>query len=177
MASDKKLLSVLSTAPELVIFQPTADQRKAKSNFWSYWAEGGAEVPPTVSLATAVRFGGDKRISLWWDTPEFQEWFTNKDEFRQRLEYLSHLVLDTFEKVLTDPASHAGAKVQAGKTILEAAKKMPRGKDEERYADEKISRMDRRQLEEFIRNNLTLLPPQEEVLTVSPSSGTLGRDK
>lgn len=171
--SDNKLLQVVAQASDLVVFHPTSDQRRAKSNFWSHFSDGDTQVPLDISLAYALKLGADKRISTWWQVKEFQDWFTNKDEFRQRLEYLTHLVLDTFETVLTDPKAQAGAKVNAGKIILEAASKMPKGRGEEKYMDAQIATMDRKQLEEFIHKSMKLLPAPNNSLTDSEVSDSV----
>lgn len=154
-----KLEALLVNAKETTIFSPSSDQRKAKNRFWVAIADKGIpEVPPEEEFALASQFAGDSRIDKWWDLAGFREWFLNSREFVQRLEYLSHVVLDTMEDILVNPDAQANARVAAGKIILEAAGKVGRKSDSDgKYADEQVQKMDRRQLEEFIRTRTRVL--------------------
>lgn len=161
---DKKLQSILPrAAAELSApFEPTDAQRRAKGAFWSHFSDPGApQVPAEISLALASMYANDRAISTWWPDPSFRSWFTNKDEFRQRLEYMSGIVLDNFFEIVTNRRTPAGARVKAGEIILQLAGKMTSGKpDPEKYLDEHIAKMNRKELEAYIQRNLKVLPPE-----------------
>lgn len=150
----------LEKSAENVVFKPTPEQRRAKSTFWSYFSEDDAPIPEFISDAMASKFGADRRISQWWGSTDFVAWFTNKDEFRQRLEFLSQLALDAAEEILSSPTVPPQAKVNMAKLVIEAANKMPNkyAKDDQNFLDSRIAKMDKKQLEEFISKNIKLLP-------------------
>lgn len=143
------------------VFQPTPDQRKAKSSFWAvFGTDPEGTLGPAENLVTALRFGGDKRIRQWWDTPGFQDWFFNRDEFRQRVEYLANLALDNLEEILTARNVTSTDKLNAIKILMQVGRKLPTGQAQ---ADsgalpDAISRMTRSQLEAYIQSSLRLLP-------------------
>lgn len=160
MSSSSKLseAEVISLGASELTYLPTPDQRKAKSAFWARFNENPICEPSDISLTTAERLAGDRRLSRWWSQEGFKEWFRNQDEFRQRLEYLVNLSLDSLEYVLADPKAQSSAKVNAAKLLMEVARKMPPKHAVEKYLDEKIAEMDRKQLEDFISKRAKLLP-------------------
>lgn len=166
---------ILEIATSELTYLPTPEQRKAKSAFWARFNENPICDPSQISLSIALRFAGDNRISRWWPQTGFREWFQNSDEFRQRLEYLANLALDSIEHILADPRAQASAKVTAAKLVMEVARKMPPKHQAEKYADEKIGEMDRKQLEEFISRRISLLPAKKQV-TTSDSEDTISED-
>lgn len=170
---------VLELATSELTYLPTPEQRKAKSGFWAKWQENPLCDPADISLALALRFGGDTRLSRWWGQEGFADWFRNADEFRQRIEYLANLSLDSLEFVLVDPKAQSSAKVNAAKLLMELARKMPSRAAVEKYMDEKIAEMDKKQLEEYISKRARILPmpPSTEELTDSATSSTLDTDK
>jgi hypothetical protein len=173
MANDKLRSTILtqlsSVTRDLSLFSdPRPEHRKAKAAFWSYWMGSDQPPPATIDLALAKRYCGDSRIKGWWDLPGFQDWFSNSEEFKQRVEFLVQLALDNAEDLLRDKSASATAKVAVIKLMLEVANKFPNKQKEERYADEKIAEMDKKQLEDFIAKNLRKLP-----LTPSSSTDTM----
>lgn len=161
-----KLLSLVNESTDVLVYKPTADQRRAKSAFWSHFTgEGATQVPTVPTLASALSLGGDRRISDWWKDQSFIDWFSNSDEFRQRLEYLTTLALDAAEDILTSKDAPAAAKVNMAKLVMEAAGKGAKDTAKEKYADERIAQMDRMQLEEYIRKSMRILPPVNNQLT------------
>lgn len=90
-------------------FHPTDAHRKAKSAFWSHFFSTGEQVPPSIDSATAAHFSGFGEVVEWFhDVPGFSEWFSNGEEFRQRVEYVSHLGLDVLQEVLQDRNARLG---------------------------------------------------------------------
>lgn len=153
-----RLRNQLGKAADVVSFSPTEAQRRAKSNFWSFFASGEALPPTQVDLALATKYAGDKRITEWWSLEGFADWFSNKDEFRQRVEFLADLALDELYHLIRDPETQATAKVAAIRMIMDVGKKVAqKAPTEESAVGEKIASMDKKQLEEYIKSRLTKL--------------------
>lgn len=75
------------------------------------------------------------------------------------MEYLSNLALDNLEDILISPMHQASDKLSAIKLIMQVAQKTPKATpDEDGGLGKLIGNMNKVQLEEFIRNNLRLLP-------------------
>lgn len=170
------LARLTQASRDLSLFEdPTPEQRKAKERFWAPFVSGEVPAPPTMDLATALKFAGDRRLRAWWDLPGFQDWFLNREEFKERVEFIAHLALDSIEGVLTDRGAPPSARVAAAKLALEVANKLPRtAQTTERFADEKINEMDRAQLETFIKRKLSLLPKQEGLTVDLPPASVVG---
>ena len=149
----------LNLALSELTFLPSPEHRKIKSAFWAV-ADETQLVDPSqeVELSTALRFTADNRLQRWWALPGFREWFANREEFRQRVEYLANLALDTAEEILLDKKANAAARANMVKLMVEVANKMPpRQISKELYIDEKIQKMDRVQLEEYVKRNVKLI--------------------
>lgn len=146
-------------AEEVLVFRPSRAQQIARANFWTYFSQEGSAPPSIIDLATALRFGLDMGISEWWSIPGFREWFSNQDEFRQRLEFLANLSLDKLENLINSEASNANAKVAAIKLIMELSKKLQHRNTADQYLDEKVGQMDKKQLEEYIKAHTKLVTP------------------
>lgn len=159
-----KLKQAVTRAVDVVAFQPSDAQRRAKSNFWSFFAAGNALPPTDVDLAMASKYAGDKRIEEWWKLDGFPSWFSNKDEFRQKVEFMADVVLDEFFSMIRNPGTQATAKVAAGKVILEAAKKLnQKAPSEDAQVSEKIAKMSKEELEAYIRSRMDKLLDDDEV--------------
>lgn len=160
----KDINKVLAAASADLTFAPTSDMRRAKAAFWSRAADGPALDTGPLTLAAAQQIGADKRLAKWWSIPGFTDWWQNKEEFRERLEYLADIALDSLEQVLTDPDANAGAKVASAKLVLEAASKMP--KKEADTPQSRLETMSRTELEEYVRKNLKFLTPPSSLDTL-----------
>lgn len=160
MSKKPSTSEVVDIVTSELTFLPSQEQQKAKSAFWSRFNENPLCDPSQVSLSIALQFVNDSRLTRWWSLMGFREWFCNHNEFRDRLEYLSHKILDSLERIIEAPFSeaNAGAKVNAAKLIMEAAKKMPSKQSKEVFMDERVSQMDKKQLQEFIRKQMATLP-------------------
>lgn len=139
-------------------FLPTVQQKQAKSAFWSHFFSTGEVAPSPIDPALAAVQSGHNEILQWWyEVPGFPEWFSNGEEFRQRVEYVSNLALDVLEAVLQDRDARQSDRLQAAKMALEVAAKFPKTQGKEQFADEKIGQMDKKQLEEFIFNRMKVV--------------------
>lgn len=150
---------VLSAASADLTFAPTPDMRRAKAAFWARMADAPLLAGTPLTLAAAQQTSSDRRLAKWWSIPGFQDWFQNKEEFRERLEYLADIALDSLEQVLIDPDANAGAKVASAKLVLEAASKMP--KKESDSPTTRLESLSRAELEDYVRKNLKFLTPAE----------------
>jgi hypothetical protein len=162
----KDINKILAAAQTDLVFSPTPDMRRAKAAFWSRFAEAPMVPSDTITLASIQNISSDKRLSKWWTLPGFAEWFQNREEFRERLEYLADVALDALEQVLTDPDANAGAKVNSAKLVLEAASKMPK-----KIEDSPVSRLEalsRAELEDYVRRNLKYLSSPEPLTNSQP---------
>jgi hypothetical protein len=139
---------------EDITFLPSPEQRKNKAAFWASYADNPMASSDNVTLALALQTTKEPRLRRWWPVPGFSEWYSNKDEFRQRLEYLANLGLDTIEDILLDPEANANARMNAAKLMLEAASKMPNKWNQEKFLDEHIQKMGQQELESWIAKRL-----------------------
>ena len=137
-----------------ITFLPSPEQRKIKAAFWASYSEHPMADKEVVTLAVAQQMVSDNRLKRWWAVPGFTDWFSNRDEFRQRLEYLANLGLDTIEEILLDPDANANARMNAAKLMLEAASKMPNKWNQEKFLDAHIQKMDARELEAWLTKRL-----------------------
>jgi hypothetical protein len=159
MSELAKSVEILANVASELTYLPIPEQRKAKSAFYARFNDNPVCEPQDITQALAAKLAGDNRINKWWAQEGFKEWFRNRDEFRQRMEYLTNLAIDRLEAILIDPKSNSAAQVSAAKLIMEVAKKMPSKQAVEQYLDEKIAQMNRQQLEEYISKSVKLLRP------------------
>jgi hypothetical protein len=150
-------LSNIAALVEDMVYVPTPTQRQVKAAYWAVWGDNPTTDSNSITLAAVMQITNDGRVSKWWSQPGFREWFTNRDEFRQRTEYLAHIALDTLEQLLVDPDANASARVNAAKLLLEATDKMPRKYAKEKLLDERINRMGPHELQQWLdRQGVTI---------------------
>lgn len=166
------LSKVLAAATQDIVFSPTPDMRRAKAAFWSSLSDHplGIGDTDTLTLAASKQLGADSRLPRWWAIPGFQEWWQNKQEFKQRLEYMAQLALDSLEEILADPNANPTAKVNSAKLVLDAANKMPKKAPEENL-DAKLASMTRTELEEYVRSKVKYLTPAVETVSIDTVLG------
>lgn len=158
MASQSdKVIEVLASD---LSYLPNASQRTIKEAFWCRWNENPLCDPKDITLSIALQIIGDGRLERWWSQPGFKEWFRNQEEFRERAASLAHLALDTIQSILINEDAQPSARVNAAKLAMEIAAKMPKAQPAQKFLDDQISRMDKRQLEDFLTRNLHLLPSE-----------------
>jgi hypothetical protein len=165
----KNISRVLAAASQEVVFAPTPEMRRAKAAFWaSLEGTPAGDLAEHMTLAAASSLGADKKLSRWWAIPGFSDWWQNREEFKQRLEYLAQLALDSLEGVLADPDANATARVNSAKLVLEAANKMPKRAAEEDISS-RLAAMSRNELEEYVRTRMSTIFNQDKYLT--PAAG------
>lgn len=152
-ATFKSAAQRLIDASTELVFVPSPLQRKAKASYWSVVSSNPLlDTDRELTLAQIQQVVNDARLDKWWSEPGFKDWFANKDEFRQKLEYLCMLAQDTAEEILIseDPRS-VNAKVSLIKVLLEAGGKVAPRQKEVKYLDEQINKMDIKQIEEVLK--------------------------
>ena len=133
-------------------FKATVPQKKAKASFWVAYSDNPLTPVDDMTTAEIARYIPGTSVDKWMHISGFRDWFFNKNEHRQRLEYLYNLALDSAESILLDDdPKTASARVNVIKVIAELANKYPRqNESSNRYLDSTIASMDRAELEMFL---------------------------
>lgn len=127
-----------------IVWLPTPGQRACKAKFWK--RADYLNIDDKVTLAQAVQVTNNSSLNTWWGIEGFKEWFLNKEEAAERIEYLYMLWMDKAEELLLNPEANHNAIVQIGKIIAQLS-----GRDnQEKYLDESIQKMSKHQLQSFI---------------------------
>lgn len=138
----------ISEIAEDLIFVPSPAQRNVKTVFWVRYNEMGLDSDITQAMAKQIT--NNSSLDKWWRMPGFENWFKNKDEHRERLEYLYSLALDAAEEILLNPDAQASAKVNMIKAIGELANKFPNKYEKAKFADEDINKMSEAELKLYL---------------------------
>ena len=123
-----------------------------KAAFWAKFSANPMVDVDNISLTHVQRFVSDPRIERWWQLHRFKDWFLNEEEFAQRALAIAHLALGSLEEILVNPDANPSARVNAAKLAIEVANKMPQKWQKTVYLDDQIHKMDRAQLESFLRS-------------------------
>lgn len=130
------------------IFIPTARQAKTKTKFWTRQPSGSLSLE-VMTLSNAQSVTGDPGLKDWWGKPGFKEWFYNRDEAKEKLNYLFVKAIDTCEGILDDERANANAKVKVLELVAKLLDKFP-DSNEKKYRDEDVSKMSEAELEKFL---------------------------
>lgn len=169
-----KLVDLISD----ITYVPSPEQRKVKEGFWRRFSDNPLCDPAHVTLADVSRLiPNESRLDRWWKEPGFSAWFKNQEEFRERVNYLAQLALGTLEDILINPDEKGMAKVNASKLIMEVARKMPPRQVKEVYVDEKIGKMGRKELEEYIKRNTPKLVEAQDTFIEEIVTNNLDKER
>jgi hypothetical protein len=135
---------------EEVMFSPAPAQKRLKAKFWARYVPGPLTDIDSLSLEDVAEIVRDARIKTNWSISGFREWFLNRDENRERLEYIFTLGLDAAEEILTNPEANPASKVNMLKVIGELAAKFPNKWQQERFVDDEINKMSEFQLKAWL---------------------------
>lgn len=135
-----------------IVFKPTYEQVQVKAAFWAKFSANPLVDVNAIKLSHIERFVNDSRLKRWWALHGFREWFLNEEEFAQKALAIAHLALGAMEEILTNPDANPSARVNAAKLAIEVANKMPQRWQKTVYLDDQIHKMDRAQLESFLRS-------------------------
>lgn len=160
MAKNPEFINVVKEIEELS-YKPMPRDRELKAKFWVR-----AESDPlgitdvSQTRANVERLCQAKVIN--WEQPGFQDWFFNKDEYRQKLEYSVALALDALNDVLvnTDPKVQ-GARVQAIKVAMDLAGRSQQKSPSiqiNQQVGQQIQSMNRAELEAYVQKAAAMLP-------------------
>jgi hypothetical protein len=157
---DTAFSSIFEVSSDLV-FIPSPPQRKCKSKFWITMHEDPQADPNNINVTMAVNLTGNRQLEHWWKQPGFEDWFKGKEEFRERVEYLCQIGLDTAEEILlSDDPKAVNAKVSLIKVLMEAGGKISKTK-EVKILDEAVQKMNKAQLEAYIKKHGMLAASSE----------------
>lgn len=153
----------LSSAADDILFQPSPLHQTLKAQFWARFTPSPIDDSANLTLASVLHHVGDSRLKRYWALPGFREWFTNRDENRERVEYLWMVGLDTAESILRDGQANPAAKVQLLKLLAEVTGRVTRGSQkEEKFSDETVNRMDEKELRGWLKKRgITMSTPPD----------------
>jgi hypothetical protein len=151
------------TTLEDLVFAPTDEMREVKAAFWAK-IEDKPHVNVDELTLVAVQYEvPDSRLREWWHLDGFKEWFANKDEVRQRMEYLISLGLDAVQDLMQSRDSKvAGAQVKALEMLCRLTNREPARVKEIKFIDKEVQDMTQGELEEFIAKNAKLLDKSKD---------------
>ena len=157
------------------IYSPTDPQMVLKSKFWLKYLKDGGQVGDEVSYPQVLRYISHPSLNDWWTKVEgFQAWFLEYADSEHKIEYLADLALDTIRATMRSETAKPGEKLAAAKLALEVSGRIGKAAQKEpTIADEQVSSMTQKQLEEFIRNNLIRIPNLRKELQSSEESDTI----
>lgn len=145
-----------------ISFSPSAEQRQCKAAFWARLEENPICSPDSVTLAAASQLTGEGQLSRWWSIAGFSDWFANKNEFRERIEYLAGRSLDIAEEIIEDVNANPSARVNMIKLIMEVAQKMPGKGGTKSPGKDPLDGMTPAQLEHELKKALKLVSPTDQ---------------
>jgi len=156
-------ISELQDVTAELIFVPEKEHQKLKAQFWARFSASPFADMDNVTLSQVLEKVQDARLRKWWSVTGFKEWFTNRDEHRERLEYLFDLGMSRAESILMqdDPKS-AGAQVNLIKLIGELTGRISgRGSKDEKFSEAKINNMSEADIQKFLEKKGVLIAPKK----------------
>lgn len=142
--SNKHLLEQVVAA---AAFIPSNRQIRARGEFHKRNPPG--TIPPNLSVDQMPDYGAPAAIQKWWGTPGFSEWWTSP---QWEIEESQRLLLQSMQRVseiLRDEENPATV-IAAAREAREIYTKL-NAAQVQKFSDEEIGKMDRTQLEEYIR--------------------------
>lgn len=138
----------LSKLTDAVIFEPTPTQLRLKAKFWERFGSGpfAAGHSESISGDLVAQVTNSRKLTDWWSKPGFRDWFLDTQEETFQVKALFGMALGELQKLILNPETQDGAKVQALKLIMEINDKMP-NKNKEKFLDEHVGKMDKAQLD------------------------------
>jgi hypothetical protein len=145
------------------LYDATPAQKRCKASFWARHVPGPlSPSPQDMSLAFVQEVTGTAGLKKWWSEIGFRSWFLNRDENKERLEYLFDRSLDAAEEILNSDQAKGSDKVAVIKLIADLAGKTPRHGGQDKFADSDINAMDEKQLEAYLtKKGVNLLGPAQ----------------
>lgn len=123
-----------------------------------------------VSLAQALEVTQAPQLRKWWAEDGFQDWFLNREEAKERLQYLFQKGLDAAENILDNPEANANAKANILKLLAEMTGHLTK-KPVDRFADEQVNKMSEEQLKAYLEKKGVTFT-QEKIIDVQSTDAT-----
>jgi hypothetical protein len=134
---------------EELLYRPTDSDRRLKAKLLTSLEDNPLLDIDTITPHQVRHLIKSDAFSVKWTKPGFKEWLLNKQEHKEKLEYLFSLALGAAEEILlnTDPKAQS-ARVNMIKLVAELSRKMP-SKDSDGTGGlaKAITQMDKAQLE------------------------------
>lgn len=144
-------VELLQASVEL-FFVPSPLQQQLKAQFWARFEPGPFADKSRLNLPLVQEHVNDPKLKQYWGVPGFKEWFSNKDEAREKLEYLFMLASSAMEQVLLDPGANANAKANIFKNLAEMTGRLTKGgKEADKFSDDQVNKMSEEELRKFIQ--------------------------
>jgi hypothetical protein len=141
----------LGNAIQAFEFVPDRAQQRVKAKIMGILADNPIYAMSEITYDIAYQLSQDRRLRKWWDIPGFSQWMQNKSEFKQRLEDLVQLSLDTAEDIISNEAMPPAARVNMIKLVWEAAAKFPQKVANPNKDSQAAQHMSQEQLDEMMR--------------------------
>lgn len=133
------------------IFEPSQMMRKIKARFWSRFQPGPFNDKENISAADIMETTKSAKIKEWWSEPGFRNWFMNRQEEKETLNYLFNKSLSTLERILDNPEANANAQINAIKILAEMNGFLVKGGNQQpKFADEQLNQMSAKELETML---------------------------
>lgn len=143
---------------EKLVFIPDEEMRQCKACFWAKVQDKPHVNVDELTLVAVMYEVPDSRLREWWHIDGFKDWFTNKSEVMQRLEYIITLGLDAVQDLMGSRDSKvAGAQVKALEMCMRLTNREPAKVKEVKLIDKEVQDMTEAELDEFIAKNKKLL--------------------
>jgi len=144
-----------------IIFVPSAPMMKLKAAFWNRHNSQDIVEESAITkgyILSSLRDEGQKRLlEAHWGNKGFQDWLLNKEEVRDRIEYMFDLAMNEAEAILRNPEANMNAKVSLIKHMSELANKLPEKTSADKFIDAEISKMDPQRLDAYIKSKTRAL--------------------
>jgi hypothetical protein len=131
-----------------ITFAPTGPQRKAKSAFWARVTTSGLLCPAPLTSTFVAQVTGSRQMARWFTTPGFLEWFSNQQEYSERMEFTKLRALDRLDEILEANEGKVSEMVSAIKLAFEVTGAV--NKKQAEFLDKHISQMGEKELEAFL---------------------------
>jgi hypothetical protein len=141
----------LGNAVQVFEFVPDRAQQRLKAKIMGIIQDNPIYAMSEITYDMAFMLTKDKRLKTWWQQPGFEDWMRNKDEFKQKLQDLVSLSLETAEQIITSEATPPAARVNMIKLVWEAAAKFPQKVANPNKENTAASHMSPEQLDEMMR--------------------------
>ncbi len=141
------------TVADVVFTNPDSAQRKAKAKFWQRIADNPMIDTSNLTSEIVAKYCGDKRIHSWWCVGGFQDWFSNQQEYMEKLRYAQLLSIDIITEVMESSHASDTSKLVAAKMVGDITLKLAEMESGKKSKGSGVDGMNLAQLKEFIQKS------------------------